>query len=386
MSLEVSTSPETSGHYRLVLNGVPIKGWFDKQECLVFFEESNDNLIIDIFNNYFDSLKEITNSFDFNFNNVKIVADSLINGIVKLNVDKNLISIGFTFNLPSYDFSWYENWSGLAHLIELKHLIDSEDIVIYWEGWPNKESEVYQLIDSDRFWPYVFFKHDLEGFDIKTALSKDLNFLSYKHEEVKKQLRRRFSITNKGLIEEFDFPPDIRVECEQYLIYFSKFLKEIGISASSAINNEATGKTLFSVVPDDKNQALSQIREALDIYLNLPRNNSISPMNPTLDLASQQLAANIYHLKSQLLLANAVIQQKELTIENQTRLIHQQSIANDILVKSLQKHNEEEDTEGLVGEMVKVKKAEWEFIELDLPEMLRWLKSKFSKKNIDEVD
>lgn len=382
MSLEIFAETDNAGHYQFILNGEPIKGWLDKEGVKVFFEESNDDLIIEIFRKYFDFLKSISSSFDFYFNGVSLVEDHLVNGVVKLNLSKESIDIGFCFNTLSYESGWYEKWSGLAHLNELKHMIDIEGINIYWEDWPNDDSVVYQLIGSDKFWPYIFFKHDLRDFDIKEALLSCLNYLYDRHEAIKKILRSRFSIANVMLIEEFEFPEEIRVECEQYLIYFSRFLSEIGINAKNAISNNITGKTLFSVMPDHKEQALSQIREALDIYLNLPRNNSINPMNPSMDLASQQLAANIYHLKSQLMLANAIIQQKEMLIEQQGRLINQQGIAGDILLKSLKKHdNQEEDTENLVGELVKIKKAEWEFIELDLPEMLRWLKNKFNKKN-----
>src|SRR5262249_33772920 len=63
-----------------------------------------------------------------------------------------------------------------------------------------------------------------------------------------------------------DFPPDIKVSCEQYLLYFVQFLKDLGVDAEAELKHNA-GQVLFSVIPANKDEALDKIRDALDIYL-----------------------------------------------------------------------------------------------------------------------
>jgi transcriptional regulator with XRE-family HTH domain len=72
-----------------------------------------------------------------------------------------------------------------------------------------------------------------------------------------------------SLITRFDFPEEVREACIQYLVYFTRFLKEAGIEATSEVLQKA-GQTLFTVTPTDATVALSKIREALDIYLQIP--------------------------------------------------------------------------------------------------------------------
>lgn len=332
----------------------------------------------------------------------------LYNAITELDID-NLFSI---FSEITFSYPWYFSDSYDAFYIESISLLDINNrkalVKITIDNPFDKWKRLWSILDNGVAFKNSLEKYNLEGLNFPNWNSDDLfesviNGIRFELEkeasgsisdivsELIDYVQEAYSDANEHLslrlksdtlVRQFNFPEETKSACEQYLIYFTSFLKDIGIAATSEIQEITVNEVLFSVTPLEKTQALSQIREALDIYLNLPRNQSINFMNPAMDLASQQLAINISHFKGQLILANAIIQQKELTIKNQAQLINQQSVANDILVKSLQTQNEEEDTEGLVGELVKIKKAEWEFIELDLPEMLRWLKSKFSKKNI----
>lgn len=396
-------SEYASKKYGIALNDVVIDGWAQYlskksdlqpqfiawvntksyEDVLSIFKlkkSSLDSNIVGIRINYPYYFDEFCNEFHISYSTVEHIDDY----------------IQVSFGIYAENWDWKQPWTIVEHLTTFKKQLDISGFDFFTKPqWREILDEGY-VSDQDTNLDYEFISDIvLNGYEVTFTCI-------YDHNDTYELIDKRFTekldqvymaslatlkskIKNDSLITYFKFSEEISVSCQQYLIYFTKFLKDIGIDAYAEIQEQSSGTVLFSVTPKDETQALSQIREALDIYLNLPRNNSISPMNPTFDLASQQLAANIYHLKSQLLLANAIIQQKDSTIENQSRLIHQQSIANDILVKSLQKHNEDWDTENLVGEIVKVKKAEWEFIELDLPEMLRWLKSKFSKKNIDEV-
>jgi hypothetical protein len=46
----------------------------------------------------------------------------------------------------------------------------------------------------------------------------------------------------------FEFPAPIKSACEQYLLYFAQFLRDLGIEAEAELKEEA-GRVLFSVTP-----------------------------------------------------------------------------------------------------------------------------------------
>jgi hypothetical protein len=66
---------------------------------------------------------------------------------------------------------------------------------------------------------------------------------------------------------------------------------------------------------------LNKIKEALSIYINLPQldESDFSQMGNG-DVAFYQLQANISHLKSQLILANATLQIKKCNFTNATNI------------------------------------------------------------------
>lgn len=85
--------------------------------------------------------------------------------------------------------------------------------------------------------------------------------------------------------------------------------------------------------------------------------------------------------QGQLALASAIIQQKDILIQQQQSLIQQQLFSSEILIQSIhQDDQQEEDKEPLVGDIVAIKKYDWQFLELDLPTLLRRLKELFGKK------
>lgn len=88
--------------------------------------------------------------------------------------------------------------------------------------------------------------------------------------------------SNNSVLTRFKFPDPVKVPCEQYLLYFAQFLKDAGVDASVDLKREAGG-VLFSVTPKDSSEALSKIRQALDLYLHMPSNpNSLSPRISTI--------------------------------------------------------------------------------------------------------
>lgn len=165
----------------------------------------------------------------------------------------------------------------------------------------------------------------------------------------------------------FKFPEEIRVFCEQYLLYFAQFLQDLGINATSNLKEEA-GKVLFSVIPTGDVEALDKIREALAVYLNLPSSpivydDSFAAMRLQQQIEnlqhSQKMAARELQLTEKLVIAqseaikekNIIISQKDSLIEQQNKVIEKVT-SKSIMMDSLENKEElEEICEGLkIGE------------------------------------
>src|SRR6266446_3721901 len=178
----------------------------------------------------------------------------------------------------------------------------------------------------------------------------------------------------------FDFPEQVRVPCEQYLLYFGQFLRDLGVEVNTALTPEA-GQVLFSVTPTDKKEALNKIRVALDLYLHLPS----SPMNDTTNesIEVQRLEAAIFRFKSDLKLAAAELQAKNRTIEAQQLIISvQKGLMNgEVLVDSLKEVTPKpEDQEYVIDGVVALGTFEAKVVKLNLGELFRKLKRFFGRK------
>ncbi|MDP9739373.1 UNVERIFIED_ORG: hypothetical protein QFZ59_001203 [Bacillus sp. B2I3] len=188
-----------------------------------------------------------------------------------------------------------------------------------------------------------------------------------------------------SLVSFFDFPEQVRVPCEQYLVYFVEFLKNIGIGATTEISHQA-GKVLFAVTPESKETALEQVREALNIYLQLPNNfANASFMNMHMEPKEQQLMANIQHLNGQLMLANALVQTQSEIIQSQRITIEQQQLIVDstILQQSLlidSKNIDSKDKEEILGGTISLTNLEGKGFQINLPSIYRWFRQKMSKE------
>ncbi|HUB61470.1 MAG TPA: hypothetical protein VL978_12240 [Puia sp.] len=112
----------------------------------------------------------------------------------------------------------------------------------------------------------------------------------------------------------FNFPPEIRSACNQYLMYFGQFLEDLGILADTSLR-ENMNKVLFTVTPHNKDQAMDVIYEALDVFLHAPDAEEMAEELTDHDFAHYQWKMTIYHLKAQLELAKALLQAKDATIE-----------------------------------------------------------------------
>jgi hypothetical protein len=284
------------------------------------------------------------------------------------NLFKFIFSFGFDYD------NWKQLWSMPEHGQEFRSVINAKCLMDYeWERW----------YDNDILNGFVVsFKIQNPNIPIQTELEEVLSVLEQIHEQTITNLTLKAQ--SNAIVVKFNFSDEVKVACEQYLLYFVQFLHDIGIEATAELKEQAES-VLFSVTPKNKEEALENIKIALGIYLRLPSNPTLNvPTFSESNIEVQRLAANIYHLQGQLALASALIQQKELLIQQQKSLIEQQLRSSDILIQSIQEDKEQkEDKESLVGDVVSIKKFNWEFVELDLPTLLRQLKTNFKRKKSD---
>jgi hypothetical protein len=179
----------------------------------------------------------------------------------------------------------------------------------------------------------------------------------------------------------FDFPDEIKVPCEQYLVYFVEFLRTLGVHATAELHHEV-GRVLFAVTPIDQTEALDNIRHALSVYLRLPMAENLGATGITPgDFQTQQLVANVQHLKGQLALASAMLQLKDATIAQQQATIDQQRLylSGEILPASeILSSGNAGDREDLLGGTVSLIPYEGKGFEVNLPAIYRKLKAIFA--------
>jgi len=190
-----------------------------------------------------------------------------------------------------------------------------------------------------------------------------------------------------SIVLSFDLPDEVRSACEQYLVFFSQFLQDVGLSATNDIRHDEAGRILFSVTPTDSKSALGAIREALNTYLQLPA--KIRSDDFTLNDAPevQRMAANLHHLRGQLLLAASMMEARETTIQAQAlaiQILTSQAEPTDLLVNSTTTPSASwpSDKEVLLGGIVKIGDAEIGKlgVSISLAEIYRRCRERFGKK------
>jgi hypothetical protein len=175
-----------------------------------------------------------------------------------------------------------------------------------------------------------------------------------------------------------DLPPDVRVACEQYLLYFVQFLKDLGVEAISELKHDA-GQVLFSVTPADKDEALDKIRAALEVYLCLPSGKLAVASNDPVEI--QRLSANVFHLQGQLMLAQATIQHKDAAIQLQQVTIQQLLLAENVITQSVVDITPKkvEDKEEFLGGAFALTQYEDKGVVINFAEIFRKLRGLFRK-------
>lgn len=148
------------------------------------------------------------------------------------------------------------------------------------------------------------------------------------------------SHSDNSVVVRLNVPEEFRIPYEQYLLSFVQFLEDVGVRANATLQHSA-GEVLFSVIPVDDNNALEKIHEALTVYLNLPTIvNPASLMVAHKEIEIQRLSSSILNLNSQLVLAQAFIQQKEMTLQAQNIMLHKKDMAIESREVTIQRKDE----------------------------------------------
>ena len=288
---------------------------------------------------------------------------------------------GETYLLLSFFYdveSWRRLWSIKEYDQEFRRIFEKQDLQnVKWLmneavdfdvslAVPNRISLMFRVSDTNTTFEAEAKKH-----------SDDLNRL---HNLTVQSLTSK--LRGDSVVVQFDFPEEVKVACEQYLLYFVQFLKDIGLEATAELQHEA-GQVLFAVTPTNKEEALDKIRDALGTYLKL----AASPVDVSSALSSdiqvQRLSANIQHLQGQLTLAHAILQSKDATIQLQQANIEMQrrALGGEVLIDSMKDVTPKpKDAEEVLGGLAEITKYEGKGFNLNLPEAFRRLRELFSDK------
>ena len=281
--------------------------------------------------------------------------------------------------------SWSNTWTAREHKNAIiRSLEENEQFVFLGET-----AETINFAGNyDQV--YGYYICNILGYDSNTKnlgenIKDFMSLFSSAQAEVINGFRDRASV--EYLVQEFEFPEEVKTACKQYLIYFTEFLQDVGVNATSSIEEE-NGNTRFLVEPQSKDEALEGIAELLRIYLRLPSspvaNSYPDPLqfNP----AAQRLAAQVQHFNGQLMMANSALQAlnsalqlKDVTIQKQKdEILKLRQFTAMVLIEAMKL--DESNEELILGGLVKFKEYElFGIAKLNFPEVVRRLKDRFGQ-------
>jgi hypothetical protein len=283
-------------------------------------------------------------------------------------------NIAFNFYFVPDD--WKRLWSIREYQQEFRQVFEREQPA--GAQWTPEESRFDGVGDVEDRISLSFSLQDGTT-TIQAEAVRHSGILTQLHETTVASLMSR--LRQDSVVTYFNFPEEVRVPCEQYLLYFVQFLKDLGVEATAELQHEA-GQVLFAVKPVNREGALDSIRTALNIYLQLPSNPISDSPGVEYEIAVQRLAANIEHLRGQIRLARAELRLAEATIQTQQVTINQ-LIGDDVIsesMKDITPRPKDKDKEYLFGGIVVIKKYEGKGFDIDFSELFRKLRGLFKKK------
>jgi hypothetical protein len=291
-----------------------------------------------------------------------------------------------SYSFKEYAWEMFKALKAIDNLVEVD-LMDSGSSYVNKEHKLEEDGPYYldlslEQINKERIQRFSLkFTYSSPKVAIADELKRISNIIRPIHEEIVSSLTSRLS--NNSISLSFDFPEEVKVPCQQYLLYFAQFLKDLGVETNTALTQEA-GQVLFTVTPDNKEQALDKIRVALEIYLQLATTPVNNITNTKYEVAIQRLAAEIQSLHSRLMLAQAEIQLKDAAIEVKQDIIDRQRLlSGEIMVEALKKvtpQPQSGDAERMFDYVAQNTKGEIENLSVNPSEIFRRLKLLFREK------
>jgi anti-anti-sigma factor len=260
----------------------------------------------------------------------------------------------FSLSLRFRAVHWKRLWSISEYVDALRSTgitWGGEQLDIVWEAEDNSEL-VLRLAPADPAMP------------LRELLARSADLIAKAHEDAEASLAS--GIRPDSMVAHFRVPPAIRSACEQYLVHFVQFLRELGVEADAEVQHQGSD-ILFAVTPTSRPEALDKIRRALEVYLQLTSLGDAELASASAaDHGVQPLVAQLYHLRGQLAYQGAVIEQKDATIALQKTHI-----------ELLSRGASPSDSEAL-GEFMAVQSVTKAGVTLQLPVVVRRLRQWFA--------
>lgn len=231
----------------------------------------------------------------------------------------------------TFDNIYFKFEPDLAYWNKMFSFLEYKDLFVKYFYEFNTLSERWIRTWDEEFTEIIIGRNnDVKDISIREFLNEDEQLIKFVHKKTVEELSQKNR--EPSIFTIFNFPSELKIHCEQYLLYFAQFLQDLGINATSNLKEEA-GKVLFSVTPTDDVEALDKIRKALALYLNLPS----SPIIYNDSFASIRLQAEIERLQSSQRIAEMEFRVAHKALENQDKIIHQQSVLLEQQAKVIEK-------------------------------------------------
>jgi len=226
---------------------------------------SDVNLSRRVASHRFTDVPELINVLTLMTKYRSLISDWLFHDVVISRQERE--PFRFEWGIGIYLTSWKERFSVADYVEEfIKTLESSNKPLNRQESVGLEFSIVFEVRDPSLIIEAEFLKHVGE--------------VKVWHDQTIASLTSKLDTGSVSMF--FDFPEAVKIPCEQYLLYFAQFLKDLGVEANTALSHEA-GQVLFRVTPSDETEALEKIRTALDVYLHLPS-------SPVTDAQNQSIA------------------------------------------------------------------------------------------------
>ena len=310
------------GHFDLIIDG--------KRRLGVSVNESSKTKLKTLFTVKSETIKSSRNLAYLSFNQFYLanIEEIILANWRKLNgffidilLKRNQLKIVLEPDLKN----WKQNYSHTFYLEKLFSIVSNDE-------WSKSDNFSVVIVD---FRLTMTFPRD-SGVDNLISIDDEIKDKFQKLLGWQREIIDSYEKTeNSNLISVFfNLPDELKVFCEQYLLYFVQFLSDLGINATSNLKEEA-GKVLFSITPTDDVEALEKIREALAVYLKLPE----SPIVYDDSFAAMRLQQQIENLQHsqrmkereirssdrELRLAQTVIESQDKVILQKDTIIEQQN-------------------------------------------------------------